>query len=124
MAAPLLGRFFAHNVAVDPGTASTLTYVRNRGVVLNQPSVVCFRKRGGPAEPARVEAVGEPAKALLGRSPEHLDAVRPLRHGVVAHYHAPEQMMRQFVGLSHTRSLFGRRVAFTLCVPSNATAAE
>ncbi|KGW80756.1 putative rod shape-determining protein mreB [Burkholderia pseudomallei MSHR332] len=69
MAAPFLGRFFAHNVAVDPGTASTLIYVRNRGVVLNQPSVVCFRKRGGPAERARVEAVGEQAKALLGRSP-------------------------------------------------------
>ncbi|CAJ3381627.1 rod shape-determining protein MreB [Burkholderia pseudomallei] len=124
MAAPFLGRFFAHNVAVDPGTASTLIYVRNRGVVLNQPSVVCFRKRGGPAERARVEAVGEQAKALLGRSPEHLEAVRPLRHGVVANYHAAEQMMRQFVGMSHARSLFGRRVEFTICVPSNATAVE
>ncbi|KVE28569.1 rod shape-determining protein MreB [Burkholderia singularis] len=124
MAAPFLERLFAHQVAVDPGTASTLIYVRNRGVVLNQPSVVCFSKRGDASAKARVEAVGEQAKALLGRSPEHLEAVRPLQHGVVANYHAAEQMMRLFVGMSNARSMFGRRVAFTLCVPSNATALE
>ncbi|WDD91721.1 rod shape-determining protein [Burkholderia sp. FERM BP-3421] len=124
MSTPLLGRLFAHNIAVDLGTASTLIYVHNRGVVLNQPSVVCFRKPGGAVDKARVEAVGDQAKALLGRSPEHLQAVRPLRHGVIANYNAAEQMMRQFIDMSRTRALFGRRAEFTICVPSNATAVE
>lgn len=124
MSTPILGRLFANNVAVDPGTASTLIYTQERGIVLNQPSVVCFRKSDTHLEKARVEAVGELAKALIGRVPEHLRAVRPLRHGVIAHYPAAEQMIRQFVGMSHARSLFGRRVEFTVCVPSNATAVE
>ncbi|WP_280529116.1 rod shape-determining protein [Burkholderia perseverans] len=124
MSTPMLGRLFSNDVAVDPGTASTLIYTQERGVVLNQPSVVCFRKSAAHAEKARVEAVGELAKALIGRVPEHLEAVRPLRHGVIAHYPAAEQMIRQFVGMSHARSLFGRRIAFTMCVPSSATAVE
>ncbi|MDN7738325.1 MULTISPECIES: rod shape-determining protein [Burkholderia] len=124
MSTPILGRLFANNVAVDPGTASTLIYTQERGVVLNQPSVVCFRKADAHVDKARVEAVGEQAKALIGRVPEHLEAVRPLRHGVIAHYPAAEQMIRQFVGMSHARSLFGRRIEFTVCVPSSATAVE
>ncbi|WP_186196420.1 rod shape-determining protein [Burkholderia gladioli] len=124
MSTPILGRLFANNVAVDPGTASTLIYTQERGVVLNQPSVVCFRKADAHVDKARVEAVGELAKALIGRVPEHLEAVRPLRHGVIAHYPAAEQMIRQFVGMSHARSLFGRRIEFTVCVPSSATAVE
>ncbi len=124
MSTPILGRLFANNVAVGPGTASTLIYTQQRGIVLNQPSVVCFRKSDAPIEKARVEAVGELAKALIGRVPEHLHAVRPLRHGVIADYPAAEQMIRQFVDMSHARSLFGRRVEFTVCVPSSATAVE
>ncbi|ACR32145.1 rod shape-determining protein [Burkholderia glumae] len=124
MSTPMLGRLFSNDVAIDPGTASTLIYTSERGVVLNQPSVVCFRKSAAHVEKARVEAVGELAKALLGRVPEHLEAVRPLRHGVIAHYPAAEQMIRQFVDMSHARSLFGRRIAFTMCVPSSATAVE
>ncbi|MEX3629639.1 MAG: rod shape-determining protein [Burkholderia sp.] len=124
MSTPILGRLFANNVAVDPGTASTLIYTQERGVVLNQPSVVCFRKADAHVDKARVEAVGELAKALIGRVPEHLEAIRPLRHGVIAHYPAAEQMIRQFVGMSHARSLFGRRIEFTVCVPSSATAVE
>lgn len=125
MSTPFLDRLFARGLAVDLGTANTLIYVQDRGVVLNQPSVVCFRKpERNAAAHARLEAVGEQAKALLGREPEHLQAVRPLRHGVIADYDAAEQMMREFVEMSHARSLFGRRVEFTICVPTNATAVE
>ncbi len=124
MSTPLFGRLFAQSVAIDPGTASTLIYTRDRGVVLNQPSVVCFRKTGAAAARPMLEAVGEQAKALLGRTPMHIEAVRPLRHGVIANYHAAEQMIRQFIEMSETRSLFGRRVELTLCVPSGATPVE
>ena len=71
MSTPLFGKLFAQPVAIDPGTASTRIYTHERGVVLNQPSVVCFRKAGTGATDARptLEAVGELAKALLGREP-------------------------------------------------------
>lgn len=124
MSTPLFGKLFAQPVAMDPGTASTRIYTHDRGVVLNQPSVVCFRKAGGADARPTLEAVGEQAKALLGRTPGHLEAVRPLQHGVIANYDAAEQMIRQFIDMSETRSLFGRRVEVTLCVPSGATAVE
>jgi rod shape-determining protein MreB len=124
MSTPLFGKWFAQPVAIAPGTASTRIYTHDRGVVLNQPSVVCFRKPGGADARPTLEAVGERAKALLGRVPGHLEAVRPLQHGVIANFHAAEQMIRQFVDMSETRSLFGRRVEMTLCVPSGATAVE
>jgi rod shape-determining protein MreB and related proteins len=124
MSTPLIGKLFARNLAVDLGTANTQIYIHDRGVVLDQPSVVCYRTSGHGAQRTRVEAVGQLAKALLGREPENLQAVRPLRHGVIANYNAAEQMMRQFVDMSQARSLFSRRVEFTICVPSHATAVE
>ncbi|MFP3711861.1 rod shape-determining protein, partial [Paraburkholderia sp. SIMBA_009] len=63
-------------------------------------------------------------KALLGREPGHLEAVRPMRHGVIADAHAAVQMIRRFIDMSRTRSRFSRRVEVTLCVPSDATAVE
>ncbi|AKM03320.1 MULTISPECIES: rod shape-determining protein [Burkholderia cepacia complex] len=124
MSTPLFGKLFAQPVAIDPGTASTQIYTHERGVVLNQPSVVCFRKAGAADARPTLEAVGELAKALLGREPGHLEAVRPMRHGVIADAHAAEQMIRSFIDMSRTRSRFGRRVEVTLCVPSDATAVE
>ncbi|WP_174906469.1 rod shape-determining protein [Burkholderia diffusa] len=124
MSTPLFGKLFAQPVAIDPGTASTRIYTHERGVVLNQPSVVCFRKGGATDARPTLEAVGERAKALLGREPGHLEAVRPMRHGVIADAHAAEQMIRRFIDMSRTRSRFGRRVEVTLCVPSDATAVE
>lgn len=124
MSTPLFGKLFAQSVAIDPGTASTRIYTHERGVVLNQPSVVCFRKGGASDARPTLEAVGELAKALVGREPGHLEAVRPMRHGVIADAHAAEQMIRSFIDMSRTRSRFGRRVEVTLCVPSDATAVE
>jgi rod shape-determining protein MreB len=114
---------FRHTVAVDLGTANTLIYTDDGGIVLNQPSVVCFQKHA-EAGCKRVAAVGSEAKQLLGRSPNNLETVRPMRHGVIANFSAAEHMIRQFVDMARPRQLFGRRAAFTICVPAGATQVE
>jgi rod shape-determining protein MreB len=120
---PLFERLFRHSVTVDLGTANTLIYTDDGGIVLNQPSVVCFQKE--PAAGAvRVAAVGTEARQLLGRAPRNLEAVRPMRHGVIANFSAAEHMIRRFVDMARPRPLFSRRAAFTLCVPAGATQVE
>ena len=114
---------FRHTVAVDLGTANTLIYTDDRGIVLNQPSVVCFQKHA-EAGHRRVAAVGSEAKQLLGRAPNNLETVRPMRHGVIANFSAAEHMIRQFVDMARPWQLFGRRAAFTICVPAGATQVE
>jgi rod shape-determining protein MreB and related proteins len=120
---PLFRGLFRHTVAVDLGTANTLIYTDDGGIVLNQPSVVCFQKHDA-AGPKRVAAVGKEAKQLLGRAPNNLETVRPMRHGVIANFSAAEHMIRQFVDMARARPLFGRRAAFTICVPAGATQVE
>ncbi|MGF6598827.1 rod shape-determining protein MreB [Paraburkholderia sp. GAS448] len=116
-------RLFSHDVAVDLGTANTLIYTHDQGIVLNQPSVVCFQKHAAIGR-ERVAAVGKEAKQLLGRVPVNLEAVRPMRHGVIANFAAAEHMIRQFVDMSSTRTRLGRRPSFTICVPAGATQVE
>ncbi|RKP45908.1 rod shape-determining protein [Trinickia fusca] len=118
-----LNRLFSQSVAVDLGTANTLIYMRGKGIVLNQPSVVCFQKTADTAQ-ARVAAVGDQAKQLLGRSPGNVETVRPMQHGVIANFSAAERMFREFVDMAQLRSLFGRRAEFTICVPGGATEVE
>ncbi|PLZ04455.1 rod shape-determining protein [Burkholderia sp. WAC0059] len=113
------------DVAVDLGTANTLIYTADKGIVLNQPSVVCFERRPAPGGAGhQVAAVGSEASQLLGRAPDHLEAIRPMRHGVIANFSAAEHMMRRFVDMARTRRRFGRRLAFTICVPQAATPVE
>jgi rod shape-determining protein MreB len=120
---PLFDRLFRHSVAVDLGTANTLIYTDNGGIVLNEPSVVAFQKASAAGQ-KRVAAVGTEARQLLGRAPSNVEAVRPMRHGVIANFSAAEQMIRQFVDMARPRPLFSRRAAFTLCVPAGATQVE
>ncbi|SDR33647.1 rod shape-determining protein MreB [Paraburkholderia fungorum] len=120
---PLFERLFRHSVAMDLGTANTLIYTDDGGMLLNQPSVVCFQNDSA-AGPRRVAAVGTEARRLLGRAPRNVEAVRPLRHGVIANYSAAEHMIRQFVHMARPRPFFSRRAAFTLCVPAGATQVE
>ena len=119
----IFSRLLPKPVAIDLGTANTLIYMDGKGIVLNQPSVVCFQKTAS-AGAGRVAAVGEEAKQLLGRSPMNLEAVRPMRHGVIADFAAAERMIREFVDMARLRSLFGRRAEFTICVPCSATQVE
>ncbi|MGF6770672.1 rod shape-determining protein MreB [Paraburkholderia sp. GAS199] len=120
---PLFDRLFRQSVTVDLGTANTLIYTDHDGIVLNQPSVVCFQKEPAAGQ-KRVAAVGTEARQLLGRAPQNLEAIRPLRHGVIADFSAAEQMIRKFVDMARPRPLFSRRAAFTLCVPAGATQVE
>ncbi|WP_296655057.1 rod shape-determining protein [Paraburkholderia sp.] len=118
-----LKRLSRHDVAVDIGTANTLIYTADRGVVLNQPSVVCFERRAGAGE-ATVAAVGREAKELLGRAPSNLEPVRPLCNGVIADFPAAGHMMRCFVAMARTHRPLGRRASFTVCVPASANQVE
>jgi rod shape-determining protein MreB len=115
-----------NTVAVDLGTANTLIYTAEGGIVLDQPSVVCFdrgtsRRKGSDAG---VAAVGVEARALIGRAPQNLETVKPLSHGVIANFDAAEHMMRRFVAMARPRRMLARRSAFTVCVPGDATRVE
>lgn len=109
----LLGR----DMAVDLGTANTLVYVRGMGIVLNEPSVVAIDTRDG-----RPVAVGAEAKRMLGRTPAHIRAVRPLRDGVIADFEVCEKMLRYFIHRVHQRRFAKPRMV--ICVPAGITPVE
>jgi rod shape-determining protein MreB len=111
-------RFLGRDMAVDLGTANTLAYVRGRGVVLNEPSVVAINTKTN-----QVLAVGSEAKAMIGRTPSHIQAVRPLKDGVIADFDVTEKMLRYFIQRVHKRRLLAKpRVV--VCVPSGITGVE
>jgi rod shape-determining protein MreB len=110
----LLGR----DMAVDLGTANTLVYVRGRGVVLNEPSVVAVNTQNH-----QVLAVGADAKRMIGRTPTHIQAVRPLKDGVIADFDITEKMLRYFIQKVHTRR-FLAKPRVVVCVPSGITGVE
>src|SRR5580704_2443339 len=109
----LLGR----DMAVDLGTANTLVYVRGRGIVLNEPSVVAIDVKDG-----KPLAVGAEAKRMIGRTPSNIQAVRPLKDGVIADFEICEKMLRYFVQRVQTRRFARPRVI--ICVPSGITGVE
>jgi rod shape-determining protein MreB and related proteins len=105
------------DVAIDLGTANTLVFVRNRGIVLSEPSVVAVDSNTG-----RVHAVGAEAKRMIGRTPATISATRPLRHGVIADFETTEQMLRYFIRKVQARRFVHPRVV--MCVPSGVTDVE
>ncbi len=115
----LLG-FMSADMAIDLGTANTLVYVRGRGVVLNEPSVVAISVARGKKQ---VLAVGNKAKEMLGRTPGNIMAIRPLRDGVIADFDVAEEMIKHFIREVHNRSIFTSPQVI-ICVPSGSTAVE
>ncbi|MEA3055403.1 MAG: rod shape-determining protein MreB [Actinomycetota bacterium] len=109
----LMGR----DMAVDLGTANTLVYVRGRGIVLNEPSVVAVNTKDG-----RPLAVGSEAKRMIGRTPAHIQAIRPLKDGVIADFEICEKMLRYFIHKVHQRRWVKPRMV--ICVPSGITGVE
>jgi len=110
--------WFSQDLAIDLGTANTLVYVRGRGIVLDEPSVVAVEKRTG-----RILAVGAEAKRMLGRTPGTIVAIRPMRDGVIADFEVAEKMLSHFINKAHNRTTFVRpRVV--ICVPSKITQVE
>src|SRR5438477_642348 len=109
--------FLGRDMAVDLGTANTLVYVRGRGIVLNEPSVVAVNVRDG-----RPLAVGSEAKRMVGRTPSHIQSVRPLKDGVIADFEICEKMLRYFIQRVHQRRWAKPRMV--ICVPSGITGVE
>ena len=112
--------FMSADMAIDLGTANTLVYVRDRGIVLNEPSVVAISIAGGKKQ---VLAVGNEAKQMLGRTPGNIVAIRPLRDGVIADFEVTEAMIKHFIRKVHNRRSFVSP-KMVICVPSGSTAVE
>ena len=108
------------DMAIDLGTANTLVYVKGRGIVLNEPSVVAIASIKGRKQ---VLAVGEEAKLMLGRTPGNIQAIRPLRDGVIADFEVTEEMIKHFIRRVHNRRSFATPQV-VVCVPSGSTAVE
>jgi rod shape-determining protein MreB len=119
MFARLFG-FLSADMAIDLGTANTLVYVKGRGIVLNEPSVVAISDNRGKKQ---VLAVGEEAKLMLGRTPGSIAAIRPLRDGVIADFEAAEEMIKHFIRKVNNRRSFASPMV-VVCVPSGSTAVE
>ncbi len=110
--------FLSADMAIDLGTANTLVYVKGQGIVLNEPSVVAIANWRGKKQ---VLAVGEEAKLMLGRTPGNIEAIRPLRDGVIADFEIAEEMIKHFIRKVHNRRSFASPQVI-VCVPSGSTA--
>ena len=117
---PILG-LFSNDLAIDLGTANTLVYMKGKGIIISEPSVVAVRKdgRGG----SKVLSVGREAKMMLGRTPGNIVAIRPMKDGVIADFEITEAMLRHFIRQAHNRRTFVRP-RIIICVPSGITQVE
>jgi rod shape-determining protein MreB and related proteins len=119
---PAFLRFASHDLAIDLGTVNTVVYVRGRGVVLNEPSVVALETIDGVR---RVKVVGNDAKLMMGKTPGNIEAIRPLRDGVIADIDVAEQMIKHFIDKAlGGKSTIPRRHDIAVCVPSGSTSVE
>lgn len=115
--------YFSNDLSIDLGTANTLIYVRGRGIVLNEPSVVAIREepgRGGK----KIEAVGTEAKNMLGRTPGHITAIRPMKDGVIADFTVTEKMLQYFIEKVHGNRMVRPSPRVLVCVPYGSTQVE
>lgn len=114
---------FSNDLSIDLGTANTLIYVRGGGIVLNEPSVVAINQ--DPVRGIRtIAAVGTDAKRMLGRTPNNLSTIRPMKDGVIADFTVTEQMLKQFIKKVHDARLFSPQPRIVICVPCGSTQVE
>ncbi|HIE05054.1 MAG TPA: rod shape-determining protein, partial [Candidatus Latescibacteria bacterium] len=113
-----LGSFFSNDVGVDLGTANTLVYVKGEGIVVNEPSIVALDRERG-----KLIAVGAEAREMMGRTPENILTVRPLKDGVIADFDVAEEMLRYFIRRAQRNRLLVRPKV-VVCVPSGITEVE
>jgi len=117
-----LFNFASRDIAIDLGTANTVVYVRGQGIVTSEPSVVAMEYINGVR---KVRAVGNDAKLMLGKTPENIRTVRPLRNGVIADLEVAEDMIKHFIRKAHGGpSRFSRGPEVVICIPSGATSVE
>lgn len=115
---------FSNDLSIDLGTANTLIYVRSKGIVLNEPSVVAIRQGVGPNGPRTIAAVGVEAKRMLGRTPGNITAIRPLKDGVIADFTVTEKMLQHFIRKVHESHFFRPSPRVLICVPCGSTQVE
>ncbi len=115
---------FSNDLSIDLGTANTLIYARGKGIVLNEPSVVAIRMDRGPGGPKSIEAYGKEAKTMLGRTPQNIQAIRPMRDGVIADFNITEKMLQFFIRSVHETAVFRPSPRVLVCVPCGATQVE
>lgn len=120
----LFRNYFSKDLAIDLGTANTLIYMRGKGIVLNEPSVVAIRQEGGPNGKTTIHAVGHSAKQMLGRVPGNIQAIRPMKDGVIANFTVTEQMLKQFIRMVKPNKLFAPNPRIIICVPCGSTQVE
>src|SRR3970282_2146403 len=110
--------WFSNDLAIDLGTANTLVYLRGKGIVINEPSVVAIERKSG-----KVVAIGTDAKKMLGRTPGNIVAIRPMKDGVIADFEIAEKMLNHFIKKAHNRNTFVRPRVI-IGVPSRVTQVE
>ena len=115
---------FSNDLSIDLGTANTLIYVRGKDIVLNEPSVVAVRNDGDKINAKSIVAVGAEAKKMLGRTPAHITAIRPLKDGVIADFTVTEKMLQYFIHRAHGATLFKPSPRVLVCVPCGSTQVE
>src|SRR6187549_1125276 len=119
-----INSYFSNYLYIDLGTANTLIYARGRGIVLDEPSVVAIRLEGGPNGKKVLLAVGSDAKGMLGRAPANIQAIRPMKDGVIADFTITEQMLKYFIRKVHESRWFSPSPRIIICVPVGSTQVE
>src|ERR1700687_3909878 len=119
-----LRSYFSNDLAIDLGTANTLIYMRGKGIVLDEPSVVSIRQEGGPNGKKTIQAVGREAKQMLGKVPGNIEAIRSMKDGVIADFTVTEQMIKQFIKTAHESRMFSPSPRIIICVPCGSTQVE
>ena len=123
----MVRNFVDNDLAIDLGTANTLIFAKGRGVVLDEPSVVAIQNVQGPSGPQSrktVLAVGSEAKSMLGRSPQSIEAIRPMKDGVIADFNITEEMIKHFIKKTVSTNMFSPSPRIVICVPYGATQVE
>ena len=116
--------FESQDIAIDLGTANTLIYLRGRGIVLDEPSVVAIRQQSGPGGKQVIEAVGLAARGMLGRTPGNIRAVRPLKNGVISDFTVTALMLKHFIRKVYKAGIFSPSPRIVICVPCGSTQVE
>lgn len=117
-------RYLSNDLAIDLGTANTLIYARGKGIVLDEPSVAAIRTDAGHGERRTMTAVGRAARQMLGKVPGNMQAIRPLKDGVIADLSVTEKMLKEFVRIAHPGSVFSPNPRVLVCVPCGSTQVE
>lgn len=120
----ILTNWLSTDLAIDLGTANTLIYAKDRGVVLDEPSVVAIKHGNGPGSKKTLLAVGREAKTMLGRVPFNIETIRPMKDGVIADFTITEQMLKYFIRQVHPRGLLRPSPRIIICVPCGSTQVE